>query len=117
MEMALAGAGWLLVLGALTFAACGDDDDDGTDTAPQGQAQQFPAGSTTAEIQDNGEVVIGVKFDVPPFGFVNPQSGDVEGFDVDLGQAIADELGRRGEVRSRRSPTTASRSSRTAPST
>jgi ABC-type amino acid transport substrate-binding protein len=82
----------LLVLGALTFAACGDDDDDGTDTG-DGQAQQFPAGSTLAEIQDSGEIKIGVKFDVPPFGFENPQTGDVEGFDVDLGKAIADELG------------------------
>jgi glutamate transport system substrate-binding protein len=83
----------LLVLGALTLAACGGDDDEDTDTAQQGQAQQFPAGSTMAELQDRGEVVIGVKFDVPPFGFKNPQTGDVEGFDVDLGQAIADELG------------------------
>jgi len=83
----------VLVLGALTLAACGDDDDDGTDTAQQGQAQQFPAGSTMAEIQDRGELIIGVKFDVPPFGFKNPQTGDVEGFDVDLGKAIADELG------------------------
>ena len=82
-----------LVLGALTFAACGDDDDEDTDTAQQGQAQEFPAGSTMAEIQDNGELVVGVKFDVPPFGFKNPQTGDVEGFDVDLGNAIAEELG------------------------
>ena len=34
-----------------------------------------------------------MKFDVPPFGFKNPQTDAVEGFDVDLGQAIADELG------------------------
>jgi glutamate transport system substrate-binding protein len=81
----------MLVLGALTFAACGDDDDDGD--GQDGQAQQFPEGSSLAEIQDAGEIKIGVKFDVPPFGFVNPSSGDVEGFDVDLGQAIADELG------------------------
>jgi glutamate transport system substrate-binding protein len=30
---------------------------------------------------------------VPPFGFKNPQSGDVEGFDVDFGKAVADKLG------------------------
>ena len=44
-------------------------------------------------MQDAGEITIGVKFDVPPFGFKNPQTDAVEGFDVDLGQAIADELG------------------------
>ena len=37
--------------------------------------------------------MIGVKYDVPPFGFNNPDSGKVEGFDVDLGQAVADKLG------------------------
>jgi ABC-type amino acid transport substrate-binding protein len=31
--------------------------------------------------------------DVPPFGFNNPQTGEVEGFDVDLGTYIAERLG------------------------
>jgi ABC-type amino acid transport substrate-binding protein len=83
----------LLVLGALTLAACGGDDDEDTDTAQQGQAQQFPAGSTMARLQDEGEMTIGVKYDVPPFGLNNPQTGEVEGFDVDLGKYIAEELG------------------------
>ena len=46
-----------------------------------------------ADLQDAGEITIGVKYDVPPFGFKNPQTGDVEGFDVDLGNRIAEELG------------------------
>jgi glutamate transport system substrate-binding protein len=89
---------WLLVvafaLAALTFAACGGDDDDddgGEETAAE--VEEAPAGSTLAEIQDRGEIVIGVKYDVPPFGFQNPQSGEVEGFDVDLGRAVAEKLG------------------------
>ena len=45
------------------------------------------------KIQEKGEITIGVKFDVPPFGFENPQSGEVEGFDVDMGRIIAEELG------------------------
>jgi glutamate transport system substrate-binding protein len=86
------GRRWPLVIVtvfALVAAACGEDEEpeDG------GPAQQFPAGSTMAELQEAGEITIGVKFDVPPFGFRNPETGDVEGFDVDLGQAIADELG------------------------
>jgi glutamate transport system substrate-binding protein len=85
-----------LATGALTAAGCGDDDDDtagndaATTTAP---AQSFPAGSTMAKLQQAGEITIGVKFDVPPFGRKDPQSGDVEGFDIDLAKAIADELG------------------------
>ena len=34
-----------------------------------------------------------MKFDVPPFGVKNPQTNEVEGFDVSLGQAVADALG------------------------
>jgi glutamate transport system substrate-binding protein len=89
-----------LAVAALAVAACGDDDDDdgggngGGDGGGQAEeAQQFPAGSTLGKIQDRGEITIGVKFDVPPFGFKNPQSGEVEGFDVDMGKIVAEELG------------------------
>ena len=58
-----------------------------------GDQPQFEAGTTMAKLQDEGKVVIGVKFDVPPFGFQNPETGEVEGFDVDLGKIIASELG------------------------
>ena len=92
---------WLIALMSallmLAAAACGDDGgdggEDGTDAGGGGAAQDFPEGSTMAKLQEKGEIVIGVKFDVPPFGFENPQSGEVEGFDVDMGEIIADELG------------------------
>jgi glutamate transport system substrate-binding protein len=87
-----------LVIAALTLVACGDDDDDdGGDGGGGGDqtaaAEQFPAGTTMAKLQDRGEITIGVKFDVPPFGFKNPQTDEVEGFDVDMGRIIAEELG------------------------
>jgi glutamate transport system substrate-binding protein len=88
---------WLLValfaFVALAFAACGDDDDDDGGEETAAAVEEFPPGSTMAKLQDKGEIVIGVKFDVPPFGFKNPQTGEVEGFDVDLGKAIAEKLG------------------------
>jgi glutamate transport system substrate-binding protein len=87
-----------LAVAALALAACGDDDDDdgggdggGGDQAAQ--AEQFPANSTLGKIQERGEITIGVKYDVPPFGFLNPQTEEVEGFDVDMGRFIAEELG------------------------
>ena len=89
----------LLVLGALTLAACGDDDDDDGDGEEAAAVEEFPAGSTMAELQEAGEITIGVKFDVPPFGLNNPQTGEVEGFDVDLGNYIADRLGVEAEFR------------------
>jgi len=88
-----------LALAALAVAGCGDDDDDeggGNGGGGGGQAEearQFPADTTMGEIQDRGEIKIGVKFDVPPFGFRNPQNDEVEGFDVDMGRIIAEELG------------------------
>ena len=46
-----------------------------------------------AKLQEAGEITIGVKFEVPPFGFKNVKTGEVEGFDVDVGNAIAADLG------------------------
>jgi ABC-type amino acid transport substrate-binding protein len=37
--------------------------------------------------------VIGIKFDAAPFGFRDPGTGEVEGFDVDVGRAVASALG------------------------
>jgi len=89
---------WLFVVVlaiGLVAAGCGDDDDDdegagGTETTAE---RSFESGTTMARLQEEGTIRIGVKYDVPPFGFRNPQSDEVEGFDVDLGNAVADSLG------------------------
>ena len=81
-----------LSLVALLGAACGDDAEEpggGGET----EVEEFGSDTSLGKIQEKGEIVIGVKFDVPPFGFENPQSGEVEGFDVDMGNAIAERLG------------------------
>ncbi|CAN5169133.1 glutamine ABC transporter substrate-binding protein GlnH [soil metagenome] len=83
-----------LALGVLVAAGCGDDDDGGgsaaTSTTP---AKTFAAGTTMAKLQDAGEITIGVKYDVAPFGVKNPRTGMIEGFDIDVGKAIAADLG------------------------
>jgi ABC-type amino acid transport substrate-binding protein len=79
---------------ALVGAGCGEEEQDATTpTAPAGQAEKFDANTTMGKIQAKGEIVIGVKYDVAPFGFKNPRSGNVEGFDVDFGRAVAEALG------------------------
>jgi len=86
----------VLVLGVLVAAGCGDDEKAGsgeTATTATTKARTFAAGTTMAKLQDEGEITIGVKYDVPPFGFKNPRTGAIEGFDVDIGKAIAQELG------------------------
>ena len=91
---------WLAVLAlvlGLVLAGCGDDEESGSSgdatSTPAADVEKFDAGTPLGDIQEKGEIVIGVKYDVPPFGFNNPDSGKVEGFDVDLGQAVADKLG------------------------
>jgi glutamate transport system substrate-binding protein len=89
----------LLVVLGLVLAGCGDDEQSGSGggggggSEPAADVEKFDAGTPLGDIQEKGELVIGVKYDVPPFGFNNPSSGKVEGFDVDLGQAVADKLG------------------------
>ena len=69
---------WLvapLLLVALLGAACGGGEEP---TEPAGggeEAPEFPEGSTMAKLVDKGEITVGVKYDVPLFGFKNPQSG------------------------------------------
>ena len=86
----------LLAVLALLGAACGGDDEgdsEGEDTGSETEVEEFEAGTTMAELQEKGTITIGVKYDVPPFGFENPQSGEIEGFDVDMGKYIAEKLG------------------------
>jgi len=95
---------WLgiaLSAGVLAIAGCGGDDEGGagesaaggSEATPAASVEKFAADTTLGKIQEKGEITIGVKFDVPPFGIKNPQSGEVEGFDVEMGKAVAAKLG------------------------
>ena len=102
---------WLLLLGALfatvalTAAACGDDDKAATPTAAKtaaggsspsatvAPAPTFAADSTMAAIVKKGKLTVGVKFDQPGFGLLDPASNKPDGFDVQLGKEIGKALG------------------------
>jgi aspartate/glutamate/glutamine transport system substrate-binding protein len=74
----------VLAIGLISTACAQDTpDDEGDDT---------PAASFVDEIQDEGKLVAGVKFDVPQFGFKNTTTEEVEGFDADMARAVAEEL-------------------------
>jgi ABC-type amino acid transport substrate-binding protein len=90
---------WLLTAALAAIAlglmavGCGGGGDEEDEAEPAADVKQFPPDTTMGRIQEEGEIAIGVKYDVPPFGFRNPTSGDIEGFDIDFGQAVADALG------------------------
>jgi polar amino acid transport system substrate-binding protein len=49
----------------------------------------MPSGSSMAEIQDRGRLIVGVSADTLQFGARNPISGQIEGFDIDVLQQVA----------------------------
>ncbi|HEY3426727.1 MAG TPA: transporter substrate-binding domain-containing protein, partial [Negativicutes bacterium] len=74
-----------MTLVTLILAGCGG--------APKASA---PSGDTVPPdikaIKDRGVLKVGVKVDVPKFGFKNLQTGQVEGMEIDLTKAIAKKI-------------------------
>lgn len=48
--------------------------------------------TSLSAIKSRGKLRVGVKFDVPTFGYLNPATNQVEGFDVEFGKAIAEKI-------------------------
>jgi len=65
-------------------------------TAAAGGEQPTAAGpaadTNLAAIKQRGKLIVGVKYDQPGFGFLNPETNKVEGFDVEMGRAVAQKL-------------------------
>lgn len=82
----------LLMLLAL-LAACGQTGGTGgaaaQPTAAGGEAAAPAADTSLATIKQRGRLIVGVKYDIPTFGFLNPETNKVEGFDVEMGRAVA----------------------------
>ena len=79
------------MLFALTLAACGDDDE-GAQVAVEDNPT-FEAGTTMERLSKAGKVTIGVKFDQPGIGFLEPGADDPSGIDIEVAKIIAAELG------------------------
>lgn len=77
--------GTLLIL-SLAVSGCG-----GSGTPAPAAKSDAPAPDIKA-IKDRGVLKVGVKVDVPKFGFKDPQSGKIDGFEIDLTKAIAKKI-------------------------
>jgi polar amino acid transport system substrate-binding protein len=86
----LRAALWLVAvaLAALALAACGDDDDGGGNGGGGGGGSGQAA---ELDLQTEGQLTVGAEF--PVKGFVELPIDDPKGFEVDLADAIAKELG------------------------
>ena len=85
-----------ILLACLVFlAACGSSDD--ADTAATEVASPAAAESVLDQVEETGVVRIGVRNDNPPMSFIN-DDGESVGFDLELAEAVADELGLTAEL-------------------
>jgi polar amino acid transport system substrate-binding protein len=96
----------LVALLALVLAACGGDSDSGSDSgsAKDGESSEpaaatgegVCAGDTTdllAQICEKGTLTVSTDPAYPPQSSLNEQTGDYEGFDIDVATEIAKRLG------------------------
>src|SRR5262245_60332792 len=51
------------------------------------------ADSLLDTVKQRGEMIVGVKYDFPPMGFINKDTGQPDGFEVDLAKEVGRELG------------------------
>ncbi|WP_240506340.1 glutamate ABC transporter substrate-binding protein [Thermoactinospora rubra] len=95
----------VVALSLLGLAACGGTGSTGGSAVPPGDAQPaasdllakapvadpaaIPPGSTMDKIRKRGELIVGGSLDAPLLSQQNPATGQVEGFDADLGKALA----------------------------
>jgi polar amino acid transport system substrate-binding protein len=68
---------------------CGDPVASYAPDGPLPAPGQMPNGTTMARIQERGRLIVGVSGDNLLFGSVNPETGELEGFDVDMAKEVA----------------------------
>lgn len=63
--------------------------------SPAGSAAPVPSGSpvTSLEpIRQRGQLIAGVKYDQPLFGYLNPLTNELEGFDIEIAREVANQI-------------------------
>jgi glutamate transport system substrate-binding protein len=86
----------LLAAGLVTaLVACGEAGEDEGEDVEQDVAEDtnFPEGSQMAEFEQAGSIRIGVKYDQPGIGFLGAGDDRPSGFDIEMGELIAGQLG------------------------
>ena len=87
MPLRIRRIGVVLAAFALLAGGCASEEPDDAGASPDA------SGAFVDELKDKGELVAGVKFDVPQFGLKSVTTDDVEGFDADMAREVGKELG------------------------
>jgi putative glutamine transport system substrate-binding protein len=77
----------LILALTLTLAGCS--------SAPSKTASSNGTSSKPADIQkiiDRGTLKVGVKVDVPKYGYKDPSTGKIDGFEIDIARAVAKKI-------------------------
>jgi cystine transport system substrate-binding protein len=85
-RLAIAG----LAASALVLTGCGSG---GSGSSDGGSGDAPATGASLQEIQDEGVITVGTEGTYRPFTFHEEGSGELTGYDVEVMQAVADELG------------------------
>lgn len=83
-----AGAQEITAAPEVAAADCGDAEAS-LRPGPLPSPGDMPAGSTMAAIQERGRLIVGVDQNTFMFGYRDPSSGALEGFDIDLAREIS----------------------------
>lgn len=90
----------VVTLGAVLLAGCGSKSDSSSSGSTDTASDTSSDGDLLSSIKSSGKLVVGTASGYPPYEFVDVTSSsqDVIGIDIELAQAIADELGVKLEV-------------------
>jgi len=85
---------WLIAAMALLVAACGGDEGTDTTEATEGSATTGGTeGDLLSAIEEKGVLTVSTDPAYPPQSFLNEDTNEYEGFDIDVATAIAEAIG------------------------
>jgi len=77
---------------AVSFAACGNTATSTSAAQSTANAQSTPADESWNNVEKAGKLVLGLDNSFPPMGFVDPKTGELVGFDIDVAKEACKRL-------------------------
>jgi putative glutamine transport system substrate-binding protein len=81
-----------LIMALLLVAGCGGSSSPAAPAAPASSGSPAADTPDIKRVKDRGLLKVGVKVDVPKFGYKDPKTNEVEGFEIDLSRILAKKI-------------------------